>query len=61
MPVTLLPCSRFLKGVLLYVIIITELLANLLSQLLLPLSLILDWGGKQSETQRSCSAFKKMF
>lgn len=42
------PCS-VLKGVLLYIIIITELLANLLSQL----SRSFRMGGKQSETQRS--------
>ena len=42
--------SAFLKGVLLYIIIIiTELLANLLSRL----SRSFRMGGKQSETQRS--------
>lgn len=42
------PCS-VLKGVLLYIIIITELLANVLSLL----SRSLWMGGKQRETQRS--------
>lgn len=41
--------SQRLKGVLLYIIIITELLANVLSQL----SRSFRMGGKQSETQRS--------